>query len=285
MQGLLFGLGSALCWGLADVVATVTSRRAGVLRSQLAMQAIGAVALTPVLLVAPRTGRLDLLQILMFAGLGLLVSVAFLAFFRALQDGPIAIVSPIVSAYAVVVLLLAVLFLGERPSPGQLTGIGVTIAGVVLTSADLRELRAPRMGRGVVLALVALVGFGITLFAIGRAVRELSWFLPSYLIRVFAIPPLVMLSAARRTWPWQVRGGGVLGMLALLALLDTTGTLSYGLGTSRGLTSVVATAASAYALVPIAFGVLVFRERFSPNQAVGIGLVLAGLVTLGASTT
>ncbi len=134
-----------------------------------------------------------------FGAAGLTQSVAFLAYFRALKEGPIAVVTPVVSAYAAVVLVLAVLFLHERPTIAQLVAIGVTVTGVVLVATDLRELTRIRIGRGVLFGLLALVSFGYVLFFIAKTVPEFSWFLPPYLVRMFtAAPP--------RCLPWPQRG-------------------------------------------------------------------------------
>ena len=283
MEGLLFGIGAAIGFGLADIAATVSSRAAGVLRPLLVMQAGGALLLTPLLFVVPLTGHLEAAQILSFVGVGVMAMVAFLAFFRGLQEGPVAIVTPVVSAYAVIVVILAIVLLDERPSALQYGGIGLTFLGVVLASADLRELSNIRISRGVGFAFVALAGFGYELYFVARETPELSWFLPTYLLRVCAAIPLLAICAARRTWPWQVRSFRLLGLMALVAVFDAAGFTSYGLGVDRGFASVVATATSAYSVIPILFGLLVLRERLAPNQFAGIALVLAGLLALGVS--
>lgn len=116
-MGVAFGLAAALCWGLSDYCATIASRAIGSSRVVLGFHLI-ATAMLAVAVLA--TGALegltagDLLQLLWIGALGAL---SYQAFYRALEIGPISIVSPIVSAYAAVSVVLAVIVLGESPDP------------------------------------------------------------------------------------------------------------------------------------------------------------------------
>ena len=57
---------------------------------------------------------------------------SWMCYFRALQMGPAAQVAPVDKFSVVLVALLAVVFLGERPSARDWTGVGLVTAGVVL---------------------------------------------------------------------------------------------------------------------------------------------------------
>ena len=77
------------------------------------------------------------------------------------------------------------------------------------------------------------------------------------------------------------RSPRVVGAIALLALLETPGYVSFNLGTERADTAIVAAASSPYAVIPVVAGVLFFHERPTPVEWAGVGLVIAGLVLLG----
>src|SRR5918994_6260015 len=130
-MGILLGLTAALAWGFADVLATAASRRIGAFRVVLAFHVV-AMVLLAVLLAATGEGLAgvsagDLAWLVL---VGLLGGVSYLAFYRALAIGPISIVSPIVSAYAAVTVLCAVVIGGERPTAGEIAAIVVVIFGV-----------------------------------------------------------------------------------------------------------------------------------------------------------
>lgn len=70
---------------------------------------------------------------LLFLALSALATGAsWVCYFRALQLGPAAQVAPVDKFSVVLVVLLAVAFLGERPSARDWTGAGLVTVGVVL---------------------------------------------------------------------------------------------------------------------------------------------------------
>ena len=160
-MSVLFGLVTALCWGLADFAVTIVSRRLTAFQTTVGMH-IGAVIYAGILvIVTAALGDFPVSELWPFVLIGLLGCAGYLAFFKALNIGPLSIVSPIVSGYAVITVILAVVVLAERPSPLQILAIIVVFAGVGLTSTDLRSLRRSGPGtvwsRGILLAVVAMV--------------------------------------------------------------------------------------------------------------------------------
>ncbi len=63
---------------------------------------------------------------------GLATGASWLAYFKALQQGPASQVAPVDKLSLVLVALLAVVFLGERPSLREWAGLGLVSAGVLL---------------------------------------------------------------------------------------------------------------------------------------------------------
>ena len=63
---------------------------------------------------------------------GLATGASWLAYFKALQMGAASQMTPVDKLSLVLVTLLAVLFLGERPSAQEWSGIGLITAGVLL---------------------------------------------------------------------------------------------------------------------------------------------------------
>ena len=90
-----------------------------ILPAVLVVQVVGRVALLPTLAVA-RPPLPDAATGWQLVGLGAVVAAGYLFLFRAFASGALTIVSPVASAYSAGTVALAVLFLGERPSPRQL---------------------------------------------------------------------------------------------------------------------------------------------------------------------
>ncbi len=287
VQSVIFGLAAALIWGVSDLTMAVLSKKLGVFGTAVGANLVGAVFSTAMYFALGQDmGRVSPGQWAALAGLSVLASGIILSFYRGMQLGPVAIVSPLSSTYAVLVVLMAVAFLGERLNAGQVAGATASIGGVVLASVDFGRLRrgTPLAGPGVVYGLAATLGFGIWQYAMGVMSRELGWFLPIYVSRLFTLVVLGPIAASARQWPWQ-RLNSALGVgVAAVGTLDTLGLLAFARGTEVGLISIVTAASTTYPVVPILGGLLVFRERLARSQGIGLVLVLAGLLLLGLSS-
>lgn len=282
-MGVAFGLAAALCWGLSDYCATIASRAIGSSRVVLGFHLI-ATAMLAVAVLA--TGALegltagDLLQLLWIGALGAL---SYQAFYRALEIGPISIVSPIVSAYAAVSVVLAVIVLGESLGPTQIAAVAVVMVGVMLASADLRQIHAieRRQALGLVIALAAVVAIGATVFGNAYYAIELGWLVPIFLTRTYTTLFLLGFSLRDRGRRPSGRSARVLVLVAVIAVVDTGGYVAFNIGAERADTSIVSAASAPYALIPILAGVLFLRERPAPVQWLGVAAVIGGVVLLG----
>ena len=285
LESVIFGLVSALGVGISDLIAVAVTRRLGVLRTVSGIQVVSVLATTPYLVFAASLGDLSLANWGALAGLSIMGSALLLSFYKALQLGPVAIVSPVVSSNAVVVVILAAVFVGERLSGGQLIGVTATIGGVILASVNLQQARSGRgvISKGVVIALIATVGVGVWIYSIGVLSRELGWFLPVYVTRLLMLGIYGPTSLVRREWPWQRLTVALsLGVVAI-GILETGSLFAFARGAEVGIISIVAAASTTYPIVPIVGGMLIFRERLAPSQLAGLPIVLAGLVVLGMS--
>ena len=286
-MGIALGLGAALSWGLADYFAAVASRRAGALRVVLGFHLAALIPLTVLVLATGALARVSVAEVWVLVGVGAVGWLSYLAFYGALAIGPISVLSPIVSGYAAVTALLAVAFAGSHLSAMQAVAVAITIGGAMLASADVKEILRAKLRRrsvlGVVLALCAMVLLGAFVFGVSYYRRRIGWLGPIFLARGFATLFLlghVLATSARasgsRGEPHAIGGedGGLrirprvwlYAIVAVLALLDTGGYVCFNLGAGHASTAIVAAASAPYALVPIAMGVSVLRERpTAPN--------------------
>ena len=283
-MGIALGLAAAVSWGLADYSAAISSRRVGSGRVVLWFHLVATVVLALAVLASGEVGRLDDADPLDFVLLGAVGCGSYLAFYRALAIGPISVVSPIVSGYAAVTVVLAVALLGDRPSPAATLAILIAMAGVVLASADLAQIRSEQRPplAGILCALLAMVLLGGFVFGVAYHSEGLGWLVPIFLARGCTTIFLLLAAARARELDLPDRSPGLLATIALLALLDTGGYVAFNLGTRHADTSIVAAASAPYAVIPIVMGVAVLRERPGRVQWLGVALVLGGLVLLGA---
>jgi drug/metabolite transporter (DMT)-like permease len=298
--GVALGLGAALSWGLADYFAAVASRSAGALRVVLGFHLAALIPLTVLALATDALAHVDAGEVAVFVAIGAVGWVSYLAFYGALAIGPISVLSPIVSGYAAVTVLLAVVLAGDHLSALQAVAVAITIAGAMLASADVREIARAKLQRrsvlGFLLALCAMALLGGFVFGVSYYRSSIGWLGPIFLARGFAALFLAgnLLVAGGADplpgGPEPTTDGAdraratMLGLMGLLAVLDTGGYVCFNLGVGHASTAVVAAASAPYAVVPIVMGVSLFAERPTRAQWLGVAFVIAGVIVLGALT-
>jgi drug/metabolite transporter (DMT)-like permease len=249
----------------------------------LGLQTVGTILLAAALALLGRLPALSLDQVPLAIALSITGVAGILLLYRGLALGPIAVVSPIGAAYVAVAVLLVVGFLGERLVPAQSIGIGVTFLGIVLTATDGRSL-ARAIGRplpGVWFALVAMVALGGWSAVMAYGTRSQDGLALVLLQRIVSAAVLFAVLAARREL--AVRPDRrIAGLVMASGTLDTLANVLFVLGVQSGSAAIVATASGAYPMVTTLLAIVLLRERLALNQYLGIVVLLAGLVTLGA---
>jgi drug/metabolite transporter (DMT)-like permease len=282
---VLYGLVAAVGWGLSDFFGAVVGRRIGSLATVLVAQTFSALFVTALLL----AGEHDAGAAAPFVGWivlnGVVSAAAYASHYRALELGPVAVVSPIGACYALVGVALSMIVLGERPSGLALTGGAVTVAGVMLTSTDLRALRAGTHGMppGLPWAAVAAVTFGIGGFLLAYLSKELGWVIGLWSSRVAQLAGFVGLAAlAGRDVPRRVRAApAMLAGAIVVGLADLIGVVSYSVGNETEFASILFVSSAVFPLLAVVLSVAFLRERPVPNQYVGVAMTVAGLALLG----
>jgi drug/metabolite transporter (DMT)-like permease len=278
------GLGSSLCWGLADFFGGLQSRKRAMLAVLLVSQAAALLLLLPVALALAGEGPSA--SAVGWAALGGSAGVVALgAFYRGLAIGTMSVVAPI-SATGAAVPVLVGLAEGERPGGLQVAGMVAALIGVILASRESEpseDMGAAhrRAGRASVgLALVAAAGFGTFFVGVDRAsaTAEVPW----VIVISRSCSLVLVLIAALVARPQLPRDPVSFGALAMVGVLDLGANGLFAIATTKGLLSVVAVLGSLYPAVTVVLARVVLAERVSRLQEVGVGLTLAGVVAISA---
>jgi drug/metabolite transporter (DMT)-like permease len=279
---VIFGFGAALAWGFGDLGAALVGRRIGSLATVVLVQLAGLAAiLTAAAIIRPSwTGRWT--DVALLVANGVIVAAAYVLHYRALELGPVALVSPLTSAYAVIPIALAWLVLGEQINGWFAAGAALATVGVVLVSADPRQFgEAVRMRRdGLPYAMAAMVLFGAATFILGVVSRHAGWLPTVALGRLLTVAALTPLIVARRP-PLLVGGRGLAIAGLAVGVTDVLGIVLFSRGAQVSPLSLVAAVSATFPLIPFVGGLMVLRERPAASQALGVFAVVAGLVVLG----
>jgi drug/metabolite transporter (DMT)-like permease len=294
-----YGLLSALSWGISTLLAAVAARRIGALRTVAVGELAALAGYWALFLIGhfsfgglgggdPRTWLLVLA--------GVIGVVGYLALYRGLESGHVGLVSAISACYGGVIAVLSVVLLHERLTAAAVAGVAATVVGVML-AVTRREASpppgAPEEGAlgapgapgapaiGAVFGLVAALCYGVGGFMIGRYSISLGWLVPVVVARCGAMVLLLVLLGTPLRGPAVTRSGPGVAWALAAGLADAAGVAFFARGDQVGLVAVTAAVSSAYPVIPLIGGLLLFRERLQRQQAGGAVLILVGLVLLG----
>jgi drug/metabolite transporter (DMT)-like permease len=278
VTGPFLALAASLSWGVGDFLAGLSSRKLQVLTVLVVSQAAGLTSLA--VIVAVRGNGPPEARYLVYASLaGIAGAVGLAALYRGLAVGSMSVVAPI-SATAAVIPVVGGVVTGERPSAAQGAGIALALGGVVLAS---REERPDGGGRGVAegvgLALVAALGFGLLLFALGEA-SEADALWATLAMRTTSFSLLALAALILR--PSFGVGRDQVPVLALIGILDAAGNALFALATTESLLSVAAVLAQLYPVVTVLLARVILGERISRPQQAGVVGAFAGIALITA---
>jgi len=287
MGGVAWALISAVALGTNSIVVAVTARRIGVLLTTGVSIVIAFLLLIAYALVMQLRFVLDGGDWVLLALLAAAAAVAFLASYRSLQLGPLAVVSPISASNGLMTVLFAFAFVGERPTMLQWCGIPVAAAGSVLAS-----VRAEGNSR------LSLVGAGPLFAALGVASGAISNAGLRIPIRhVGAVQTILVQRAFTVLYVWAVlllifrrgRAGGHpqrpklklsphnAALLGVVGLLDAFSFLTFAKGLAVSPAWLVGILSQSGRVIAVLGGIVLFREHLRGYQWFGIGLLAVGL--------
>ena len=276
MAPVLLSLAASSCWGIADFVGGLQSKRVAVPLVLALVEGTGLVLVLVVIAVVgePLPGARAVVLALV-GGVGGVLALG--CFYRALSIGTMSIVAPI-SATGVALPVIVGVATGDELSLVVSAGLAVTVVGVILASREAHEdhgrAAASRLSIG--LALVAALGFG-SYFVLSDAAADDSvlWLLA--LSRAIPVPALLGL-ARWRGMPMPAARPALL--LGAAGTLDCGATGLYAVANTKGALSIVAVVGSLYPVATLVLARMVLGERIRPVQRAGVAAALAGVALI-----
>jgi drug/metabolite transporter (DMT)-like permease len=284
-MGVFYGLLSMASWGIADFLAAKSSRKIGFALTLLWSQIFGFFIISIYFLTNFQLFNLSDVPkfLLILAIAGILNMIAGLAYFKGLKEGKVSLVSPIGASFALIIVILSILFFKETLTANQIIGIILIILGLPLLSINIKKISGVKKIDTLVGAkegLVAMLGWGFSLFLIIPAIKVLNWFLPIFIFRFFTL--LFLLSyvffgkqSFKISFPITS-----LALPLLIGLLDVIAFFGYSFGIKGEYASIVAPIVASFPLITVILARVFFKEKIVLNQALGIISVITGLILI-----
>jgi len=185
-------------------------------------------------------------------------------------------------------IVLAVYILGERLSSRRVLGGGITLAGVLIVTADgLRLSDLTGNSRMLGNVLVMLAGIAWSVFAVAQRRAQVGGAIFQRLTPIFSVATLVMLPAMLRREAWVV-GGGVLPivMFAILTIFGTNAVYwIYGRAQELIEVSVLSILLCAIPVFAVLFAYALLNERLTAQSFAGGAVIIAGIAVIATEKT
>ena len=288
MLQVVMGALCALSFGVADFMASRSSRAIGARSALTGMLLVSTFALTAAVPFLASLQGLSGPGALLACIHGAAMASALLLFFRAMELGPVSVAAPIVAAHPVFIVAFA-LAAGSRPSGLQLAAMLAIIASLVVVGAgnpaETEQTDEPGRGnsrKAVASALAASIIYAVAIISAQQAMRWSDEFAVLWLGRLSGLLLLAAVFAVSRTrpalpvtwWPF----------FAVHGLLDSAGLLFLLLGSIGELDEITSVVASTFTMVTVGLAWFFYRERISPHRWAAIGVIFVGVGVLAAGS-
>ncbi len=279
MIAVLAGLGAAAMFAGALLSSSRSARLIGPLSVLSWVMLVGLVAIAPFVAASGRPDGLDAGTVAWLGLSGAGNVGGLLLAYTALRTGKVGIVGPILSTEGAIAAVISVLA-GEGIGLGSALTLALIAAGVALASTTGGPSEhATRSGAAALaLPLAAALCFGASLYATGRVGADLgvAWaVLPARLIGVVVVAtPLAArrrLRLTRRALPLVVAGG----------IFEVAGFAAYAAGARHDI-AVSAVLASQFAALGTVAAYVLFHERLTRVQVLGVAAIASGVAVLTA---
>jgi drug/metabolite transporter (DMT)-like permease len=284
-MGLVYVGLAIVGWGVGDFLIQRSARKLGDWEALFFVTLFATIVLFPFVYAA--LSALSGFEWLVLSLTSVIILVAALFDFEALRIGKISIIEPIYAMEVPITIALSTLLIGEVMTSTQLALIAILLLGIVLVSnKSFGTMRIKSIERGVIAAVLATIGLGISNFLFGFASRETSpiminWFTSAFMA-VASIAYLLWVGEGKRTMRnlWKnktlILSVGFVDNMAWVAYATSMLTLPIGFATGLS---------ESYIALGALLGVAINKERLSTHQVFGLIIALCAAVALALTMT
>lgn len=286
MTTIVFALISYVGWAVGDIFAAFAGRKLGgystalwtailyllIFSFYIPFSLSELAELTPAILVL----------ILVLGAIGF---IGVIAFYESFKISNVSLVGTISSSYAIITVLLSIIFLKETINVTQAVSVFIVFLGLILSTLNFKEVILGKFNidKGILLAIVSAFCFGIYFAFLKIPVREVGWFWPSYIAR-FMFPLVLLIAVIRNVKFKNLNFKGGLRALLATVIFYALAEFSFNIGISKELVAIVAPIAGSYPTLFVILAFIVFKDRITKQQIIGIITTLVGIVLLSISS-
>jgi drug/metabolite transporter (DMT)-like permease len=284
----LFAITAAVSWGVGDFFSAKAAKGVGPVLSMLVITLLDLPIFAVFYLLLGQQWSFSGVAFAYAVGAGLFFTLASTLFFKALEKGPVSIVSPIASMYPLPTALIAVAAFGARLTLTEDVGIVLVLIGVAAASGLLTMDKSKRViTPGVKLAIGTALVWGLSFTLLAQAISRVGW----------ANASLFEIAASAVLMPFiaqfmkkdevitlgQVKKAALNNFVMLSAVIGLVGIVAISFAISKSTASggaVAAAISSMYPIITILLALHHFKEKVLPLALSGAVLGIVGVIVL-----
>jgi len=269
MFSILYGISSALSWGVADFAGGLASRKMSLYLVVFYGYVVGLLTLLSTVVLYPCS--IPEPASLLFAGLaGITGSMSLLILFNSMASGQMSIAAPVSALFAAVIPILVGIFTQGLPNQLQVVGFGFALFAVCLIS--LGDIKQPfHLGRlsNLYLPVLAGIGFGFSFIAMHYALNDDASVI-YLMIASYATGTLVTFMFVKiRRESFSIQGNAM-GIVFIHVIFNVAGNFFYLQALKTGRLDVSSALGSLYPGATVMLAWLILKERIYVTQWIGI---------------
>jgi len=279
---ILFALIAFVGWGTADIFGGFVARKIGGYSSAVLSYVLSIILATLYIPFAlQELNNITLSTIIWLLILTPIGVIPLITLYEGIKVGNASLNGTIAGSFGGLVVILSVIFLGEKISSVQIVSILIILAGLILSSLDFKTLKAKQFltDKGIPYAIISLITWGIYFTFVKIPIRDIGWFWPAYL-SWWGFPIVLIFMKMKSIKLIFPKDGKLIKLMLVNGLLLTAALFAYNLAASKGQTAIVAPIASSYPALFAVLAYFVFKDRLSKQQIIGVIVTLFGIISL-----
>lgn len=279
---LVYAFISLIGWGIGDFFGAIAARRLGSFNASFYTYAI--CALYGLLLIPFALGSLHNftpLLMLLTIFLAVIQALGYFAFCEGIKIGNSSLVGTIGGSFTSLVVILSVIFLGDRLNGGQLLAIIGIFVGLFFSSVNFSEIRNIRsiINKGNFYGLIAMICWGIYFTFIKIPVEHAGFFWPTMITNCAGALFFLFIGYKKIKGIKRYIHKGIPAALAA-GLIGSTASYAFNYAIGNGLSSIVAPIAGGYPALFALLAYFYFKDPLSRQQKSGMVVMLCGIILL-----
>lgn len=204
-----------------------------------------------------------------------------ISLYEGFRVGNASLVGTIGSAFSALVVILSIVFLGNKINLSQSFSVIIIILGLFLATLNFNNYNLKKLitDKGAPYGLVAMIFWGIYFTFVAIPTKEIGWFWPAY-TSYFGIVLIYIFTKVKKIQLVFPKDRNTKLFIILNAVCIGAALFSYNLAISIGQAAVVAPIAGAYPVLFASIAYFVFKDRLNRQQIIGIVTTLIGIISL-----